>query len=353
MAKETAISARAQQLFKTLVERHIQDGQPVGSAALVEASGLGISPATARNILADLEAMGLVRSPHTSAGRVPTTRGYRFFVDTLLTVEPLDRQQVKKFMDKLDPEADLQGLLHSASTLLSSVTHLAGMVMFPRREQPTFRHIEFLPLSENRILVIWVVNEREVQNRLIHLDRPYSASELQQVANYLNAEFAGQSPQAIRAALLQELRSARESVNDFMLMAVEMAERALGSSAEETGDYVLDGQSHLMEYAEMADMEKLQRLFDAFERKHKVLELLDKAVSAQGVQIFIGEESGCKVFDGCSFVTAPYTVEGKTAGVLGVIGPTRLNYERVIPIVDVTAKLLGAALNYNRESPSY
>lgn len=352
VAKETAISARAQQLFKTLVERHIQDGQPVGSAALVEASGLGISPATARNILSDLEALGLVMSPHTSAGRVPTARGYRFFVDTLLTVEPLDQQQVKKFMDKLDPEADLQGLLHSASTLLSSVTHLAGMAMFPRREQPTFRHIEFLPLSENRILVIWVVNEREVQNRLIHLDRPYSPSELQQAANYLNAEFAGQSPQAIRTALLQELRTARKSVNDFMLMAVEMAERAFGSS-DETGDYVLDGQSHLMEYAEMADMEKLQRLFDAFERKHKVLELLDKAVAAQGVQIFIGEESGCKVFDGCSFVTAPYTVEGKVAGVLGVIGPTRLNYERVIPIVDVTAKLLGAALNYHRQSPSY
>ncbi len=348
MAKETAISVRAQQLFKTLVERHIHDGQPVGSAALVEASGLGVSPATVRNIMSDLEKLGLVMSPHTSAGRVPTAQGYRFFVDTLLSVEPLDEQQVHKFMDELDPDDNLSGLLHSASTLLSSVTRLAGMVMLPRREQSTFRHIEFLPLYDNRMLVIWVVNEQEVQNRIIHIERPWSPAELQQAANYLNAEFAGQSPQAIRSALLKELRSARESVNDFMITAVEMAERAFGESPEQTDDYVLDGQSNLMKYAEMADMEKLQRLFDAFERKHKVLNLLDQAVSAQGVQIFIGEESGYQVFDSCSFVTAPYSVEGRTAGVLGVIGPTRLNYERVIPIVDVTAKLLGAALNSSR-----
>ncbi len=348
MAKETAISVRAQQLFKTLVERHIHDGQPVGSAALVEASGLGVSPATVRNIMSDLEKLGLVMSPHTSAGRVPTAQGYRFFVDTLLSVEPLDERQVHKFMSELDPDDNLPGLLHSASTLLSSVTRLAGMVMLPRRERSTFRHIEFLPLSDNRILVIWVVNEQEVQNRIVNIDRPWSPSELQQAANYLNAEFAGQSPQAIRSALLKELRSARKSVNDFMITAVEMAERAFGEQQEQADDYVLDGQSNLMKYAEMADMEKLQRLFDAFERKHKLLNLLDQAASAQGVQIFIGEESGYQVFDGCSFVTAPYSVEGKTAGVLGVIGPTRLNYERVIPIVDVTAKLLGAALNNNR-----
>ncbi len=348
MAKETAISVRAQQLFKTLVERHIHDGQPVGSAALVEASGLGVSPATVRNIMSDLEELGLVMSPHTSAGRVPTAQGYRFFVDTLLSVEPLDEQQVHRFMNELNSDDDLSGLLQSASTLLSSVTRLAGMVMLPRREQSTFRHIEFLPLSDNRILVIWVINEQEVQNRIIHVDRPWSASELQQAANYLNAEFAGQSPGTIRSALLKELHRARESVNDFMITAVEMAERAFSEPAAQADDYVLDGQSNLMKYAEMADMEKLQRLFDAFERKHKVLNLLEQAASAKGIQIFIGQESGYQVFDGCSFVTAPYSVEGKTAGVLGVIGPTRLNYERVIPIVDVTAKLLGAALNKGR-----
>ena len=348
MAKETAISVRAQQLFKTLVERHIHDGQPVGSAALVEASGLGVSAATVRNIMSDLEGLGLVMSPHTSAGRVPTAQGYRFFVDTLLSVEPLDEQQVHRFMDELNPDDSLPGLLHSASTLLSSVTRLAGMVMLPRRKQSTFRHIEFLPLSDNRILVIWVINEQEVQNRIIHINRSWSPSELQQAANYLNAEFSGQSPETIRSTLLNELRSARESVNDFMITAVEMAECAFSEPAAQTDDYVLDGQSNLMKYSEMADMEKLQRLFDAFERKHKVLNLLDQAVSAQGVQIFIGEESGYRVFDGCSFVTAPYSVEGKSAGVLGVIGPTRMNYERVIPIVDVTDKLLGAALNKNR-----
>ncbi len=348
MAKETAIGVRAQQLFKTLVERYIKEGQPVGSAALVEASGLGVSAATVRNIMADLEAQGLVMSPHTSAGRIPTTQGYRFFVDTLLSVEPLDEQQIGKFMSELNPDDTLPGLLHSASTLLSSVTRLAGMVMLPRHDQSTFRHIEFLPLQDNRILVIWVVNEKEVQNRIIHVNRPYTPSELQQAANYLNDKFAGQSPQAIHSALLDELRSARKSVNDFMVTAVEMAEHAFGEEAGKTDDYLLDGQSNLMEYAEMANMEKLQRLFDAFERKHKVLSLLEQATSAQGIQIFIGEESGYKVFDGCSFVTAPYSVEGKTVGVLGVIGPTRLNYERVIPIVDVTAKLLGAALNNSR-----
>jgi len=343
VAKEsagTAISARAQLLFKTLVERHIHDGQPVGSAALVEASGLGVSPATVRNIMADLEELGLVMSPHTSAGRVPTARGYRFFVDTLLSVEPLNEQQVHRLMDELVPHDDLSGLLHSASTLLSSVTRLAGMVMLPRREYSTFRHIEFLPLSDNRVLVIWVVNEREVQNRIIHTDRAWSSDELQRAANYLNAEFAGQELQAIRSALLEELRTARDSVNSYMVTAVEMAERAF-TPPDRPDDYVLDGQSNLMEYAEMADMERLQRLFDAFE--------LEQAASAQGVQIFIGEESGYQVFDGCSFVTAPYSVEGgTTAGVLGVIGPTRLDYERVIPIVDVTAKLLGAALNNSR-----
>jgi len=348
VAKETAINARAQLLFKTLVERHIYDGQPVGSTALVEASGLGVSPATVRSIMSDLEAQGLVMSPHTSAGRVPTTQGYRFFVDTLLNVEHLNSEQVREFAGELDSNTDLTGLLHSASTLLSSVTRLTGMVMLPRREQTAFRHIEFLPLSENRVLVIWVVNEQDVQNRIIRVNNPCSPAELQQTANYLNAEFAGKSLHNIRAALLKELHAAKESVNSFMATAIEMAEHAFTTPSEQDDDYVLDGQSNLLGYAEMANMEKLHNLFDAFERKHKILNLLDKASSAQGIQIFIGEESGYQVFDGFSFVTAPYSVKDKTAGVLGVIGPTRLNYERVIPIVDVTAKLLGAALNNGR-----
>ncbi|HFC53353.1 MAG TPA: heat-inducible transcription repressor HrcA [Gammaproteobacteria bacterium] len=346
MATDTAIDARAQLLLKTLVEKHISDGQPVGSTALVEASGLGISPATVRNIMAELEELGLVMSPHTSAGRVPTAQGYRFFVDTLMKVRPLDSDEVRELAGELKPDPDLQGLMRRASTLLSSVTRLTGMVMLPRRRQSSFRHIEFLPLSEKRILVIWVVNELEVQNRIIHLDHPCNPGELQQAANYLNERFAGQSMQAIRNTLLEELHSARESVNSFMVTAVEMAKQAFPGEAEQPGgDYVLEGGSNLMEYAEMADMEKLHDLFEAFERKHKILDLLDKAATAQGVQIFIGEESGYQVFDGCSFVTAPYSVSGETVGVLGIIGPTRLNYERVIPVVDVTAKLLGAALN--------
>ena len=334
---------RSQHLLKVLIQRYIREGQPIGSRTLSRDSGLDLSPATVRNVMADLEEMGLVRSPHTSAGRVPTPQGLRFFVDTLLSIEPPDSLEVERLRQQIDPDQDIPDLLSKISSLLSEVTRLAGVVTLPRRERLQLRHVEFLSLSERRVLVILVVNNREVQNRIIHTKRPYSASDLQQAANYLNSLFAGRDLLDAREQLLAEMRSARESMNQMMLAAIEMADKAFTSEGE-GDDYVLAGQTNLMGFAELANMDKLRQLFDAFNEKQQILHLLDSALSADGIQIFIGEESGYRVLDECSIVTAPYEVDGQLVGVLGVIGPTRMAYDRVIPIVDLTARLLVAAL---------
>ncbi len=345
-ANEPQLSERALALLKALVERHIRDGQPVGSRALSRESGLDVSPATIRNIMADLEGLGLVRAPHTSAGRIPTAQGYRLFVDSMLTVQPLEEQELHSLSSYLDPDATLPELYNSASSLLSTITSMAGVVVLPRREQASFRHIEFVPLSEGRLLVIWVVNEREVQNRIIHTSGGYSESELEEAATYLNRHFAGRDLADIRASIIREMREARDSANQLMVNAMEMAEKAFAAEPEQdNGDYVIEGQLNLMDYEEMADTEKLRQLFQAFAGKRDVLQLLDQATVADGVQIFIGEESGYEVFEDMSVVASPYAADGRTLGVLGVIGPTRMAYDRVIPVVDVTAKLLGAALN--------
>jgi heat-inducible transcriptional repressor len=341
---EPFVDDRAQHLLKVLVQRYIRDGQPVGSRTLSRDSGLDLSPATIRNVMADLEELGLVRSPHTSAGRVPTVSGFRFFIDSLLRTEPLEEEAVDRLRQELNRDRNVDQLMASTSSLLSEVTHLAGVVTLPRREQLRLRHVEFLPLSSRRVLVIMVVNDREVQNRVIQTGRRYSESELQQAANYLNVMFGGKDLSDARETLLGEMHAAHESVNRMMLAAVEMADKAF--AAEERGDdYVLAGQTNLMEFAELRDMEKMRQLFDAFNEKRRILHLLDKALHADGMQIFIGEESGYEVLGELSVVTAPYTVHGNVVGVLGVIGPTRMAYERVIPIVDLTARLLGSALN--------
>lgn len=343
MATESVINDRAQRLLKVLIERYIRDGQPVGSRTLARDAGLDLSPATIRNVMADLEEMGLLRSPHTSAGRVPTAQGYRVFVDTLLRVEPLPRVDISRLELQLSPEADPEALLASASSLLSDVTRLAGVVMVPKRESLTLRHVEFLPLSGNQVLVILVVNEREVQNRIIQTPRAYSPAQLQEVANYLNREFFGRDLHRVREELLRGMQEARESVNRIMAAAIEMADQVF-TPAPENDDFVVSGQTNLMGYSEMSDIDKLRQLFEAFNTKRDILHLLDQALSAQGMQIFIGEESGYDVLDACSVVTSPYKVEGEVVGVLGVIGPTRMAYDRVIPIVDITARLLGSAL---------
>lgn len=337
-----SIPERAQILLKTLIEGYIKSGQPLGSRTLVQHSGLQISPATARNVMIDLEEMGLVKAPHTSAGRIPTERGYRVFVDQLLTISPLHNNEVQKMARDLDPNSNLPDLINRASSVLSDVTQLAGVVMLPRRDQVTFRYIEFLPLQDRRILVIWVVNERDVQNRIIEVDRAYSRKELNSLANHLNDHYAGLDLQTIRQRLLNELRDTHNSLNKLMLQAIDTASGGEGRVQDQ--DYVLDGQSNLLGYAEMADMDKLKQLFTAFREKQELIGLLDNVASAEGVQIFIGEESGYQVFDGCSFVAAPYSVSDEVLGVVGVIGPTRMPYDRVIPVVDATAKILSTAL---------
>lgn len=343
------ISERAQLLLRALVERYIRDGEPVGSRTLSRDSGLDLSPATIRNIMADLEDLGMVRSPHTSAGRVPTARGYRLFVDALLTVKPLNSRETQRLQQQLIQKMELargdsQQLMLTTSGLLSGVTHMAGLVTIPKREFGAWRHVEFLPLSDNRVLAILVINEREVQNRILNLDRSYSQSELQQFANYLNTHFMGRDVGQVRQSLLRELHNTRASMNDMMSSAIQMAEQMFSGQRPDE-DYVLAGETNLMEFAELSNVDKLRQLFDAFNKKRDILHLLDRCVSADGVQIFIGEESGYQVLDECSVVTAPYRVNEELVGVLGVIGPTRMAYERVIPIVDMTAKLLTAALN--------
>ncbi len=339
------INERAQRLLKKLVEAYIRDGQPVGSRTLARDSGLNLSPATVRNIMIDLEDLGMVMSPHTSAGRVPTAKGYRLFVDALLKVQPLHDQEVIHLKNQLDMSGGREDLLGSASALLSDITHMAGVVMVPHRDVTVLRQIEFLPLSDdNRVLVIVVVNEREVQNRIITTARRYSPAELQQAANYLTAMFAGKDLCTIRNAVLSEMNAAKDEINSIMQSAITMAEQVFGDMPTETS-YVLAGQTNLMDFTELSNLGKLRQLFDAFNKKSDILYLLDQCLRAEAVQAFIGAESGHKALEECSVVTAPYMIEGKLVGVLGVIGPTRMAYDRVIPLVDVTAKLLSAALS--------
>lgn len=341
------LSERSLYLFKALVEHFIEDGTPVGSRTLSKDTSLNLSPATIRNVMADLEDLGLLHSPHTSAGRIPTARGYRLFVDSLLRVNDLNSSEVEKIARELDPEKDFPSLMQRTSSMLSDITQLAGVVMLPRTEKSTLQHIEFVALSASRVLVVLVVNDREVQNRIIDTRKTYSASELQQVSNYLNEIFAGKELTYVRATILDELEKMKEQVNQSMQSAIEMAQMAFNSDTtkSDSDELLFSGQTNLMDVAELCEIDKLKKLFESFNQKRDILHLLEQAINADGMQIFIGEESGYDVLDNCSVVTSPYEVDGQILGVLGVIGPTRMHYERVIPIVDITAKMLGVALN--------
>ncbi|MGR9115997.1 MAG: heat-inducible transcriptional repressor HrcA [Gammaproteobacteria bacterium] len=351
MKKSQVLNERSLQLLKALVERYIHDGQPVGSRVLSKDSALKLSPATIRNVMADLEDLGLIHSPHTSAGRVPTVSGYRLFVDSLLTVKPLESSELSLLRKSLAARGDVNEVISVASKLLSEVTRMAGVVTLPKRELVSLRHIEFLPLSNTRVLAIFVTNEQEVHNKIIHTAKQFSASELQQAANYLNSVYSGLSLAAVKKAVIKELQDAQEKMNKEMLVAVQMAKLALDEGKTKE-DYVLSGETNLMGFSELSDMERLKQLFDAFNQKRSIIHLLDQCLSAEGVQIFIGEESGYHAFDRCSLVTKSYSIDDEVVGVLGVIGPTRMAYEKVIPFVDVTAKLLSAALNPKSTSPS-
>ena len=348
-ANSSQLSERSLYLFKALVEHFIQDGTPVGSRTLSKDSSLNLSPATIRNVMADLEDFGLLDSPHTSAGRVPTAKGYRLFVDSLLRVKDLNSFEVEKIAKELDPENDFKSLMQRTSSMLSDITQLAGVVMLPKNEKSTLQHMEFVALSGNRVLVILVVNDREVQNRIIHTSRAYSASELQEASNYLNDIFVGRDLNFVRNNILDELEKTKEQLSRSMQTAMEMAQLAFDyeKSKINNDELLFSGETNLMDVAELCEVEKLKKLFNTFNQQRDILHLLEQAIGADGIQIFIGEESGHDVFDNCSVVTSPYEVDGKLLGVLGLIGPTRMHYERVIPIVDVTAKMLGAALNHN------
>jgi heat-inducible transcriptional repressor len=337
------ISERARVLLKTLVERHIRDGQPVGSKTLLMEAGLPVSAATIRNVMSDLEERGLLHSPHTSAGRVPTAMGYRLFVDSLLQVKPLEEAAIAVLRSELNPDKTSTELIQTASTLLSNITAQAGLVTIPRQEAGQLRQVEFLPLSGDRVLVILVINEREVQNRIIHTRRVFTEEELREAAAMVNQRFAGRPLDLVQGQILREMEEARNQIDSYLQAALDLASQALeGDQSEE--EYVVAGESRLLGNATAEEMLKLRELFDAFERKKDVLHLLERCSSADGVQIFIGEESGYEVFGDYSVITAPYSDGMHTLGVLGVIGPTRMAYERVIPIVDVTAKMLSSAL---------
>ncbi|HEX4873044.1 MAG TPA: heat-inducible transcriptional repressor HrcA [Nevskiaceae bacterium] len=341
----TPLEPRAAELLKLLVERYIQDGQPVGSRTLARAAHLELSPATIRNVMADLDELGLVVSPHTSAGRVPTVRGYRYFVDQLLAPERLGEQERQLIAEGLLAPSRAEELVQTASSLLSRLSTMAGVVTLPRRNLAILRRIEFLPLSGNRVLAILVVNQHEVQNRVLATERPYSADELQSYANALNDHFAGQDLPGLRRRLVDEALDAQDQINRVLREAARMAAAALGEARPEGGgDYVLAGGANLLGYQDLADVQRLRGLFDALDRKRELLQLFDQCLIADGVQIFIGEESGYRVLDEISVVTAPYFVDGQVAGRLGVIGPTRMAYHRIIPLVSETARLLGASL---------
>ncbi len=337
----TPLEPRAQRLLKTLVERYIAEGQPIGSRTLSRFSGLDVSPATIRNVMADLEEMGLITSPHTSAGRIPTTLGYRMFVDTLLTVEPLTHQHLNEIQDQFSP-GQPQKLINCASQILSELTHFAGIVVAQRPELLRIKQIEFISLSENRILLIIVSTTGEVQNRILFTRTQHSQSDLATAAALLNEHFSGLSFEEINLKLGTELERLQTHMSDLMKATIEA-----GNAAAEYAKtaYVVSGEINLMDSIDLTtNMQQLKELFRLFEQRTSLMQLLDISRHADGVHIFIGGESGLQPLGDCSVVSAPYEVNGVVIGSLGVIGPTRMAYDKVIPIVDVTARLLSSAL---------
>lgn len=332
---------RAHELLKTLIERYISEGHPVGSRTLSRHSGLDLSAATIRNVMADLEEMGFVTSPHTSAGRIPTPRGYRLFVDTMLTIRPLEDIAAREASEEIQPDSPKR-VIAAAAHVLSNLSTFAGVVMSPKRTQ-IFKQIEFLRLSEKRILLILVSPQGDVQNRILLTSQDYTPTQLIEASNYINSHYAGLDFESVRMRLRNELDGLRADISALMSQAVQ----ASSSTLQEPQDgMVISGEKKLLEVGELvSDMDKIKRLFQVFEQRTSLMQLLDISSRADGVQIFIGGESALVPLDDMAVITAPYSVDGVVVGTLGVIGPTRMAYERVIPIVDITAKLLSSALS--------
>lgn len=338
------LNERAQILLKTLVERYISDGQPVGSRTLQQYSGLEVSSATIRNVMADLEDIGLVSSPHTSAGRIPTGLAYRLFIDTMLVTKPLDSARVQQMEQQLQPNNPSR-LIAQASNLLSELTHFAGVVATPKRSAITIRQIDFLRLGEKRVLLIIVMPDGEVENRVLLMERDYTQSQLTEAANFLNQNYIGCSFSQIRDRLRGELQQLHQDMSALMSAALAVGDAA---QAKKSGDYVISGEHHLLHVEEFStDMNRLRGLFNLFEQKTELLQLLEAGRKGQGIHIFVGSETGVASLDECSVITAPYSANGQVIGTLAVVGPKRMDYERVIPVVDITARLLGNALSQN------
>lgn len=354
-ADDRVLDSRSRHLLRTLIGRYIRDGEPVGSQTLARHAGLDVSAATIRNILADLEDVGLLTAPHTSAGRIPTAQGYRVFVDSLLKVRPVPEGEITRLRNELPAGSGTRALLGNASELLSAMTHFVGVVSVPRRESFAFRHIDFVALDAQRVLAILVFADNDVQNRIIQTRRVFDAGELERVANYLNQHFAGRPLADIRASLQRDLRLARSEMQALLADSVELAGQALTGEDSLGEDMLLTGQTRLMGAHELSDLDRLRELFEVFARKREILQLLERTIQAPGVRIFIGEETGLAPMEGVSLVTAPYTGGGvgggQVLGVLGVIGPTRMAYDRVIPLVQAAANVLGSALKPDAATP--
>ena len=336
-------SHRARRILSAIIDKYIEEGIPIGSKSLSLADNIGLSPASIRNVMSDLEELGFIASPYTSSGRVPTSKGYRFFIDSLLKLQPVEATELERIKKRVNlHDSNSRELAISVSNTLSAITKLAGIVTIPKQQVTRLKEIDFIQLSEKRILAIIVMNETEVENRILQMKRDYSKDELKQASNYLNTHYKGRSLSYIKKHLINELMQTKDSVNSLMSDLIDIADQVL--DFDESDEYIVAGQRRLMDFHELSDIKKLRQLFDAFKEKQQLLELLDKSMSTSGIQIFIGEESGYQMFDNCTLITSPYTTEDGAIGVLGVIGPTRIAYQKVIPIVDITAKLLGKSL---------
>ena len=333
------LDKRAQTLLKTLISHHIGDGQPVGSKTLATTSSLDLSPASIRNIMKDLEDAGFIISPHTSSGRVPTQKGYRFFVDSLVTMKSLNQSEISALKDQLIM-SDNKHLISSVADTLSHLTKFAGVVLIPRAKKIAFKHIEFLELSKNRILVIIVTDDGGVQNRVLYTENNYNKQNLLEASNFFNQHYAGCNIEEVKSRLVNELKTMKTEMVTLMTAAIETSD-----DIDQNENLVMSGQRNLLETSELSqNVSSVRKIVEVFEKKSALLQLLEKSHRANGIQIFIGEESGYKALDECSVITAPYEADGEVLGMLGVIGPTRMAYERVIPIVDITAKLLGSSI---------
>lgn len=340
------LDARARQLLRSLIEQYLSGGEPVGSRTLSRSAGLEVSPATIRNIMADLEDAGLVASPHTSAGRIPTPQGLRLFVDSLLEIKPLpraDQQRLARGLQQMP--GDARELATGASTLLSAMTQFVGMVTVPREDDLPLRQIEFVVLPDERVLAVLVFANQHIQNRILQMTRRPDAADLERAATVLNAGFSGLRLGEIRAHLAHELQAADGALRSALGSAAELATHAVQPGPESLPDLVVSGQANLMGVHDLVDLQRLRGLFEAFQQKRELLALFESCAAAPGVRLFIGEESGFAPLAGCSMVTATYGVQGRVLGSIGVIGPTRMDYDRVIQVVQTSADLLGGILN--------